>query len=113
MFVFRVAAVGGVFVFSVLLLCVAAVGGVFVFSVLVFRVTAILAVMVVFSFDFALVEMGGIVSDLRLDVLILGKADNSCLFKYDNSQCRCDDRENDGYNDLKCVFVCHFEYSLY
>ena len=106
-FVFSVSAAGSMFVFSVF------VFSVFVFSVFVFSVSAAGSVMmVVFAFDLPLMEIGSIAPDARRGVCRFGKGDDSRFLKHDDGQCRCDDCQNDGYDDLKCVFSCHFEYSL-
>ena len=108
MFVFRVSAAGSMFVFRV-----SAAGSMLVFSVFVFGVSAAGSVMmVVFAFDLPLMEIGSIAPDARRGVCRFGKGDDSRFLKHDDGQCRCDDCQNDGYDDLKCVFSCHFEYSL-
>ena len=110
---FAVSAVGTVMVFSVFGFSVSAIGSMLVFSVFVFSVSAAGSVMmVVFAFDLPLMEIGSIAADVCRSVCRFGKGDDSRFLKHDDGQCRCDDCQNDGYDDLKCVFSCHFEYSL-
>ena len=108
-FWFSVSAIGSMLVFNV-----SAIGSMFVFNVFGFSVSAAGSVMmVVFAFDLPLMEIGSIAPDARWGVCRFGKGDDSRFLKHDDGQCRCDDCQNDGYDDLKCVFSCHFEYSLY
>ena len=112
-FGFSVSAIGSMLVFSVFVFSVSAAGSMLVFNVFVFSVSAAGSVMmVVFAFDLPLMEIGSIAADARRSVCRLGKGDDSRFLKHDDGQCRCDDCQNDGYDDLKCVFSCHFEYSL-